>query len=125
MSTESTISVPVSDSDSATEIEVLLTPKGDGGYRAFSGTLGISLEAESKEAVVQGVKDWIKDNWIPGTELLKVALTPVEHPLARFAGIMRGDPIVDEWRQAIADYRKMVDEQERLKDAEREGTEPE
>lgn len=33
-----------------------------------------------------------------------------DHPLARFAGCMKDDPLYDEWQTAVAEYRASCDE---------------
>jgi hypothetical protein len=37
-----------------------------------------------------------------------------EHPFARFAGTWRDDPIIDEWREAVEENRRKLDEEEGL-----------
>lgn len=44
-----------------------------------------------------------------GAELAAVEI-PTEHPLARFAGMFKENPLFDEWQQAIADYRQQVED---------------
>lgn len=34
------------------------------------------------------------------------------HPLAEFVGTLKDDPLVEEWQQAVRDYRRQVDEQD-------------
>jgi hypothetical protein len=43
------------------------------------------------------------------------AIVPLEvpagpHPLAQFVGMFKDDPLIDEWKEAMADYRRKINE---------------
>ncbi len=44
-----------------------------------------------------------------GAEVVAVSIDTSAHPLATFAGMLKDDPLVEPWKQAMADYRKNRD----------------
>jgi hypothetical protein len=40
-----------------------------------------------------------------GAEIVSLELAPEPHPLSEFVGIFKDDPMLEEWKQAMAEYR--------------------
>ena len=45
-----------------------------------------------------------------GAEIVTLELGQAPHPLTEFVGMFKGDPMIDEWKQAMSDYRRKIDE---------------
>ena len=43
-------------------------------------------------------------------EVVGLEVSPDANPWIDFAGMFKDDPMIDEWKRAMADYRKQVDE---------------
>ena len=41
---------------------------------------------------------------------MPLELVAEPHPLAEFVGIFKDDPMLDEWKRAMANYRRKIDE---------------
>jgi hypothetical protein len=44
-----------------------------------------------------------------GAEVISLEVTSGPHPLARFAGMFKDDPLFESWQKSIAKYRREVD----------------
>jgi len=104
------------------------------GY--FAKALGLTTQAPTREEALSQLKELMQaapaDNgetvWLEVDEaqgrcfdLLQRRLQEVQaevdalraaqpSPWRRMAGVFKDDPLFDEWQQAIADYRRQVDE---------------
>jgi hypothetical protein len=94
------------------EIPVLIEPVSGRGYRASGGSpFAMSAEGATREEALQRLREMIQDRMAAGAELLQLRLGPEKHPWARFAGTLDpDDPFVREWKQAIEEYRRKMDE---------------
>ena len=45
-----------------------------------------------------------------GAEVVALELGAESHPLAEFVGMLKDDPLLESWKQAMAAYRRKVDE---------------
>lgn len=41
-----------------------------------------------------------------GAQVIAVSVETTSHPLAPFAGMLKEDPLVELWKQALVEYRK-------------------
>jgi predicted RNase H-like HicB family nuclease len=93
------------------EIPVLIEPVAGNGYRASGGApFTFTVEAATREEALRKAQEMIAGRVAAGAELVAVSVPRAEHPWARFAGTLRNDPMLDAWKQAMADYRRKVDE---------------
>lgn len=44
-----------------------------------------------------------------GAEVVSLEVTTEPHPLARFAGMFKDDPLFESWQKSIAKYRRDVE----------------
>ena len=44
-----------------------------------------------------------------GAEVLSLEVPAEPHPLARFAGLFKDDPLFERWQRSIAKYRREVE----------------
>ena len=98
-------------------ITVLTEPKAGGGFRAVSGMPpGIEAEGVTREAATNQLRLLIRERACAGAEWTTLEDTShglgSNHPLARFAGDMKDDPLFEPWQDAIREFRKQRDEEE-------------
>jgi predicted RNase H-like HicB family nuclease len=92
-------------------IPVLIQPVAGNGYRATGGQpFGFSAEGATRDEALQKLQLTIQDQLGTGAEIVSLEVPGVEHPLARFAGMFKDDPLFDEWQAAIAEHRRQADE---------------
>src|SRR5437016_4322349 len=93
------------------QIPVLIEPVGTMNFRARSGEpLSLSAEGATRDEALQKLHQLLQTRLAEGAEV--VSLEVGEHPLARFAGMFKNDPMFEEWQQAIEEYRRNADEAE-------------
>jgi hypothetical protein len=46
-----------------------------------------------------------------GAEIVTLEIAPATHPWMGFAGMFKDDPLLEEWKQAMAEYRRQIDEE--------------
>ncbi len=89
------------------EIPIIVEPISDNGFRASSGGLwGLETEAPTREEAVQKLRELIGRRLDAGAELVGLEVSSRPHPLARFAGMLKNDPLLDSWKDAMAEYRR-------------------
>jgi len=89
------------------EIPIIVEPVGDKGFRASTGgLLGLEIEAPTRDEAVQKLRELIDRRLEAGAEVLGLEIPGPAHPLARFAGMLRDDPLVESWKDAMAEYRR-------------------
>src|SRR5437016_1612664 len=92
------------------DIPVLVEPSSNNGFRAVSAEpLRLETEAPTREEAIRKLRQLIECRVAAGAEVVAVSVGPSVHPLAAFAGMLKGDPSVEPWKQAMADYRKKRD----------------
>jgi CHASE3 domain sensor protein len=92
------------------EIPILVEPVANDGFRAASGEpLRLETEAPTREQAIEQLRQLIARRLESGTELLSLPIDAATHPLARFAGTLRGAPLADSLREAIDEYRDQRD----------------
>src|SRR6266404_4621428 len=93
------------------QIPVLIEPIPSNGYRATTGLpLVVSAEGATREEALLHLQQAVQSRLSDGAEIAAVEIATKEHPLARFAGMFKDNPLFDEWQQAIADYRQQVED---------------
>src|SRR5437588_691284 len=90
------------------EIPVLIEEVPGTGFRATGG-LGFSAEGPTREEAFRKLEAELRDRISAGAEVVTLQLAVPEHPWLRFAGVLRDDPLFDEWQEAIAERRRQVD----------------
>jgi hypothetical protein len=92
------------------QIPVLVERVEGSGYRARAGEpLPLTAEGATGEEALQKLREMITSRMASGSWLLQLNVDGAEHPLAKFAGMWKDDPFMDEWVQAIEEYRREVD----------------
>ena len=93
------------------QIPVLIEPVAGNGYRARGGEpLALTAEGPTRELALARLKEQLQAHLRTGAEIVSLELAPEPHPLAEFVGMFKDDPMLEEWKQAMAEYRRKVDE---------------
>ncbi len=93
------------------EIPIIVEPIADNGFRASSGGLwGLEIEASTREEAVEKLRGLIDRRLQAGAEVLCLEIPSQAHPLARFAGMFKDDPLLQPWKDAMAEYRRETED---------------
>jgi hypothetical protein len=65
--------------------------------------------APTREEAIGKLRQLIERRVAAGAEVVAVPIGKTTHPLAEFAGMLKDDPLVEPWKQAMADYRRQRD----------------
>lgn len=92
------------------QISVLVEPLNGKGFRATGcEPFGITAEGATREEALNRLRSQVQARLSGGAEIVALEVTPAEHPLMKFAGMFKDDPLIEEWKQAMADYRDQVE----------------
>lgn len=89
------------------EIPVLLQPVAGNGYRAEA--LGLSAEGATQDEALTKLRTELAQRTAAGARIVPMVVPDGKPPWAEFAGELRDDPMLDAWKQAMADYRRQRD----------------
>ena len=94
------------------EVPVLVEPVAGNGYRAsVASPFTFTAEGATREEALRKVQELIEGRTGKGGQLVCLSVPPPQAPSAKFAGTWKpDDPYVEEWKQAVQDYRRKVDE---------------
>ena len=98
------------------KIPVLIEPLPDHRFRASGVSWDISAEGQTSEEALQRWQRELQERLRGGSHVVFLdtdqlsTSTSSEHPLARFAGCMKDEPLYDEWQAAVAEYRAQCDQ---------------
>jgi predicted RNase H-like HicB family nuclease len=89
------------------EIPVLIEPMSGNGYRAWvMDPLALMAEGATPEEALQKLGALLQNRLAHGSRIVGLEVPLPGHPAARCAGSIRGDPLVEDLREAIAEYRR-------------------
>ena len=92
-------------------INAVVVPIAPDKFEARAGEpFPSSAEGRTRDEALQKLKDRISNSLQSGTELMTLELPENEHPLKRFAGMLKDDPLYEDWQLAIAERRKKLDD---------------
>ena len=95
------------------DIPVLIEKVGTNGFRAKTGEpLALMSEGATREEALQKLATLVQNRIFAGAEM--TTLNVGEHPLARFAGMFKDNPLMEEWQQAMEEHRQKADQEEGL-----------
>jgi hypothetical protein len=98
------------------QIPVLVEPVAGNRYRAAA--LGYAAEGASKNDALAELTRLLVQRTIEGAQIVYLDLPNAPPPWAEFAGDLRDDPMLEEWKAAMAEYRKEMEERfESLEDS--------
>jgi hypothetical protein len=92
------------------QITVLVEKANGTGFRASCGEpFHLSAEAETRAEVLQKLKAEFDARLTGGAEVVTMEVGVPVHPALEMAGILKGHPLLDEWKRAMAEYRDQVE----------------
>jgi hypothetical protein len=96
-------------------IPVLIESIAGNGYRARGGEpLALSAEGPTREAALASLREQVQARLRDGAEVVLLEMGPAPHALAEFVGMFKDEPLLDEWKQAMAEYRQTIDQEPQL-----------
>jgi hypothetical protein len=99
----------------AMKIPILLEPIAGNGYRAKGGEpFGVVVEAATREEALSQMKERLEARLRNGAEIVDLEVVPGEHPLREFVGMFKDDPMIAEWKKAMAGHKQKIDNKPRL-----------
>ncbi len=72
-------------------------------------SIGASAEGATRDEALKNLKDEIQARIRSGAELVALEVGVAPHPWLEFAGMYKDDPLIEEWKKAMADYRDQVE----------------
>jgi hypothetical protein len=94
------------------QIPVLIEPIARNGYRARGiEPFAVSAKGATREEALAKLRAKIEKRLKKGAELVGLEVGgPSPHPWMEFAGMFKDDPWIEDWKRAIEEYRRQVDE---------------
>jgi hypothetical protein len=93
------------------KIPVLVQSENGNGFRAeVLPTQTFFAEGPTAEDAMKNLRGLIQARLDEGAEIAYLEFAEKENPWLQLIGVYKGDPYLDEYKQAIADYRTQVDE---------------
>ncbi|MBM4090380.1 MAG: hypothetical protein FJ276_13305 [Planctomycetes bacterium] len=91
-------------------IPVLVEPISANQFRAATGEpLRLEAEGPTRDEAIEKLRRLIDSRIAAGAEFIDIPVRTEAHPLGPFAGILRNDPLVAPWMEAMAEYREQTD----------------
>jgi hypothetical protein len=92
------------------QIPILIEPVNGNGYRSRGGEpFALSAAGATREEVLAKLRDQLESRLRAGSEVVSLDIRVDPHPLARFAGMFKDDPLFESWQKSIAKYRREAD----------------
>jgi hypothetical protein len=95
------------------ELATIVEPITGNGYRASGAgglSLGLSAEGATPGEALANLGKLVQARITTGAALVPLQVPP-PHPFAQDAGYLRDDPLLDDWKNAMADARRRLDEE--------------
>jgi hypothetical protein len=93
------------------KIPVLVQPENGNGFRAeLLPTQTFFGEGPTAEVALENLRGLIQERIDQGAEFACLEFAEKDNPWLQLIGAYKDDPYLDEYKQAIADYRRQVDE---------------
>jgi hypothetical protein len=81
------------------------------GYRARgSEPFALSARGVTREEALAKLRAKIQTRLKDGIEVVGLEVGSAENPWIEFAGMFKGDPMIEEWIKSMAEYRQQVEE---------------
>ena len=91
-------------------IPVLIEPLEGARFRATGGEpFAVSAESSSRDGALARLRELIEARMAAGAEIVSLELVTPDNPWADLAGWLEDSPLLGEWQEAMADYRRAID----------------
>ena len=95
------------------QIPVLIEPVAGTGYRARGGEpFAMTVEGATEQEALENLRTAISGRMGAGARIVSLEVSSPQPPWAAFAGTLRDDPLLDRWKEAMAEYRRTREEPE-------------
>jgi predicted RNase H-like HicB family nuclease len=92
------------------QISVLIEQIAGNGYRARGGEpLALTADGASQDEALANLREKLQARLSNGAVVVSLELPSQAHPLAQFAGMFKGDPLLKHWKKSMKAYRRKVD----------------
>lgn len=89
------------------EITVLVEQVTGNGFRAVSGEpLHLEADAPTRDEAVNKLQGLIAHRLQTGVEVVRLTFPDATNPLAPFAGMLKDDPLLQPWKDAMQANRQ-------------------
>jgi hypothetical protein len=93
------------------QLSVIIEPVSGNGFRAIgAGVETLSADGATADEALENFRELLARRLAAGMRVVTVELPGSESPWTKVAGIYKDDPLFEEWRQAMADYRRQIDD---------------
>jgi hypothetical protein len=97
----------------AVELTTIVEPVMGNGYRAIGAgglSLGLSAEGATPSEALANLGKLVQARITTGAAVVPLQV-PAPHPFAQDAGYLRDDPLLEDWKRAMAEARRRLDEE--------------
>ena len=99
------------------KIATLVEPIAGRGYRAsIRSPIEITVEAESKDEAIRQLQEGLRTRLAGGAEIVNVEATGDPNPWIECAGDLADNPLLEDWKRAIQEYRDQVDREQEARE---------
>ena len=78
------------------QINVLVEPLNGKGFRATGcEPFALAAEGATREEALNCLRSQVQARLSAGAEVVALEVTPAEHPLMKFAGMFKDDPLIE------------------------------
>jgi hypothetical protein len=94
------------------QIPILIEHLAGNGYRGRGGEpFPFTVEGTTREEVLRKMRELVDSRIAAGAQLVQLEVPSTERPWTKFAGTWTpDDPVIEEWKQAVEEYRRQMDE---------------
>ena len=94
------------------QISVLVEQMPNNAFRASGAApFAVSAEGTTRAEALANLRDQVQARLRNGGEVVTLEITSPAHPLAKYAGMFKGDdPLIGEWEKSMAEYRRRIDD---------------
>jgi hypothetical protein len=90
-------------------IPVIIEPLEGIGFQART-PFGWSAEGSTRDEALRRLQEMISRKVADTTTITSIDVPMPAHPLLKFAGTWKDNPLIGEWTQAVEEYRKQVED---------------
>ena len=93
------------------QIPILIEAVAGNGYRSRGGEpYALSAEGATREEVLAKLQEQLRARLEAGAAIVPLEVGAEPHPLIKYAGMFENDPLFDEWKAEMAEYRRKIEE---------------
>jgi hypothetical protein len=94
----------------AMEIAVLVEPVANNGFLARVGEpFGLAAEGATPDEALRKLQERVTARLAGGARVTTITVGSAAHPWLPFAGTLKDDPLLEDWKRAMEEYRQSID----------------